>query len=192
MDGEPVKVQGKEHADTEAKTLGATLKAPDDGGALAPQADIATLAPVDPAVLAQSDSAKDAEIAALKAQLAQITTKTVQVTEGATPEPMSRVPAGVPRKYDGILDDKAKADLKRRGVEITRIVLEESETIPPTGLFLGHNGRGYNIVPGTEVDVPNFLLGVLDDAVMSAPVVDSKTQKVLGYRSRRKYNYRLV
>ncbi len=194
---EPIKEQGKEVADARAKVIAASLKPGDDDASMPPQPDLGAALPAD-------TSEKDAEIEALKAQLAakdetigklEATkvaggTKTVRTDGGAVPE--SKVPAGVPRTYDGILDDKRKAELKRLGIETTRIVLEENETIPPTGLFLGHNGRGYNIVPGEEVDVPNFLLGVLNDAVMSAPVVDSKSQKVLGYRNRMKYPYRKV
>lgn len=153
--------------------------------------------------------AKDEEIAALKAsqadfekrfndflKSAQPLVTTVQKADEDPEEAARRahgqVPLAIPREYSGQMDAKTKKALKDAGIEVKTIVLEENETIPPTGLFLGHNGRSYMIVPGEEVDVPDFLLGVLNDAVMSAPVVDSKTQKVLGYRSRSKYPYRLV
>lgn len=127
-----------------------------------------------------------------RAELAEaaLQTKTVNTTAGAVPS--GKIPAGVPRRYEGTLDDKAKAELKKMGLNLVRIVLEENDAIPPTGLFVGHNGRGYMIVPGEEVDVPDFLLNVLNDAVMSAPVVDSKSQKVLGYRNRSRYPYRVI
>lgn len=102
------------------------------------------------------------------------------------------IPLEAPRTYSGQMDPKVKKAFEAAGIKVQTIVLEENETIPPTGLFVGHNGRSYMIVPGEEVDVPDFLLNVLNDAVMSAPVVDSKTQKVLGYRNRSKYPYRLV
>lgn len=206
---EPVKERGKENADARAQAIADALKSDDDGGSMAPQGDLTAATP--PAMPPASDAAKDDEIARLKAQLEaaekarvdaearaeeaiKLQPRTI-ISEGdedAESPAAARVPSGVPRKYENILDDAAKAELKRLGIETTDIVLEENEAIPPTGLFLGHNGRGYIIVPGEPVSVPNFLLGVLDDAVMSTPVVDSKTRKVLGYRDRRRYNYRLV
>lgn len=127
---------------------------------------------------------------------AQPLVTTVQKAE-EDPEEQARaahgqVPIDAPRQYSGQMDPKAKKAFKAAGIDVKTIVLEENESIPPTGLFVGHNGRSYVIMPGEEVDVPDFLLGVLNDAVMSAPVVDAKTQKVLGYRNRSKYPYRLV
>lgn len=72
-----------------------------------------------------------------------------------------------------------------------RIVLEESEDIPPTGLFIGHNGRSYLVRCGEEVNVPLGVLGILDDAIVSVPIRDSGN-RVVGTRQRRRFNYRRV
>lgn len=205
---EPEKIQGKENADARASEI-ATPKA-DDGGTMQGQGSLDD-------ALGQQEQGTEDEVAALKEKLAaaqtaqaedqaarleaerradeaekKLATKTVVTDGGEVPTPAGKVPAGIPRRYEGKLDDKEKSRLARAGLNIVTIVLEENETIPPTGLYLGHNGRGYVIVPGEEVDVPDFLLNVLNDAVMSAPVVDNKTQKVLGYRNRLRYPYRKI
>jgi hypothetical protein len=72
------------------------------------------------------------------------------------------------------------------------VVLEENEDIPPTGLYVGHNGTGYLIRSGEPVRVPEHVLHVLDDAIMDAPVINPADRKVMGYRPRRRYNYREV
>ena len=72
------------------------------------------------------------------------------------------------------------------------IHLEENDDIPPTGLYLGHNGTGYLIKPGEPVSVPSFLLGILDAAVMTASITDPVTRQVIGHRERIRYPYRLV
>ena len=76
--------------------------------------------------------------------------------------------------------------------DTVKIILEESEHIPPTGLFLGHNGDSFILMPGVPANIPRKLLTVLDDAVMSSPITEPGTQNVIGYRDRMKYPYRLV
>jgi len=76
--------------------------------------------------------------------------------------------------------------------DTVRIVVEENDDIPPTGLFLGHNGKGYLIRPGEPVDVPKHIVEILDHAVMSSPQIDPGTKQVIGYRERMKYPYRIV
>jgi len=76
--------------------------------------------------------------------------------------------------------------------ETVKIILEENDDIPPTGLFLGHNGKGYLIRAGEPVDVPRHVLDILDNAVMSSPQIDPTTRNVVGYRDRMRYPYRIV
>lgn len=92
----------------------------------------------------------------------------------------------------------AKAKTKRSAAveavapTTVRIILDESDDIPPTGLFLGLNGRGYMLRPGLEVDIPLGLKEILDHAVISTPDVDPATKQIRGYRNRLKYTYRQV
>ena len=71
-----------------------------------------------------------------------------------------------------------------------RIILEEDSAIPPVGLFIGANGKTYILMAGVEAQVPREVLSVLDDAVVSMPVVDPQSQRVTGYRSRLRFPYR--
>lgn len=88
---------------------------------------------------------------------------------------------------------KIKKPVASNGLnKTTRIVIEENDDIPPTGLPIGLNGMVYVIRPGEEVDVPPGVLEVLDHAVMSVPQVDPQTKQVVGYRDRMRYPYRVV
>jgi len=71
-----------------------------------------------------------------------------------------------------------------------RIQLEEGEEIPPSGLFIGVNGRSYLLQPGMEADVPVGVLDVLENAVMSVPRIDPQTRRVVGYKNKLRYPYR--
>ena len=73
-----------------------------------------------------------------------------------------------------------------------RIILEENDNIPPTGLFVGENGRGYLIRAGEEVDVPPGVLEILANAITSVPTVDPQSLQVIGYREKMMYPYRVV
>ena|SRR5215469_6716855 len=73
-----------------------------------------------------------------------------------------------------------------------RIILEEDPGIPPTGLFIGGNGKTYMLMAGVEASVPQEVISVLNDAVISVPTIDPSTQRVIGYRSRLRFPYRRV
>lgn len=86
---------------------------------------------------------------------------------------------------------KAKAKVKDTSDRIW-IQLEENEDIPPTGLFLGHNGNGYLIEAGKPVHVPPHIVEILDHAVITVPQVDPTTRRVIGHRERMRFPYRRV
>lgn len=201
---EPEKIRGKEKADDRAKEVAAAAaqsegfmeQQPPIDEVIPPASPAAPEAPAtEPAAAPQGSSDVD-DLKALVAKqsemiaqlLAAAATTVVAAEPAAAPDPF----ATMSREFSGQVDAKARKAAAALGVEYVTIILEEGNDIPPTGLFLGHNGRSYMITPGEPVDVPDFLLGVLDDAIMSAPVVDGKTQKVLGYRNRMKYPYRRV
>jgi hypothetical protein len=70
-----------------------------------------------------------------------------------------------------------------------KIFLSENDEIPPTGLFVGLNGRGYLLRAGEEIDVPVGVLEILENAVTSVPQVDPQTRQVVGYRNRLRYPF---
>lgn len=72
-----------------------------------------------------------------------------------------------------------------------KVKLAHSKDIPPSGLYIGHNGRGYLLKPGLEAEVPEFLLDVLDNAVATEPVTDN-SGRVKGYEERPRFMYSIV
>jgi hypothetical protein len=78
------------------------------------------------------------------------------------------------------------------GEQMVRIILEESEEIPPTGQFVGLNGRTWIIRPGEEVEVPQGVVEVLQNAVTRVPVVDPQTRQVVDYRDRTRLPFRIL
>ena len=72
-----------------------------------------------------------------------------------------------------------------------KIRLEHSDAIPPTGQFIGVNGVGYLLLPNAEVEVPEFLLDALDNAVESVPVRNEQGA-VVGYQQRTRLPYTIV
>lgn len=101
-------------------------------------------------------------------------------TEAALREAHGEDPPAEPKK-------KAKGMPKR-----VWIILEESDDIPPTGLFVSHNGNPYLIRTGEPVHVPEFLLGILDAAIQTVSITDPTTRRVVGHRDRMRYSYRRV
>ena len=100
-----------------------------------------------------------------------------------------------PIKMEPALVDTAPVRAKAKAV-ITeprvRIILEDNDGIPPTGLFLGAQGVGYMLKANMPADVPASIIGILDTAVMSTPIVDPETMQVTGYRDRLRFPYRVV
>lgn len=72
------------------------------------------------------------------------------------------------------------------------IILEENPEIPPTGQFVGYNGRGYLIRPGEEVTVPRGVVEILEHAITSMPHTDPSTGQIVGHRDRMRYPFRVV
>jgi len=84
----------------------------------------------------------------------------------------------------------AKQRKPRKPKGYVRILLEESEEIPPSGLFIGVNDKSYLLQPGEPVDVPQGVVDVLENAVMSTPRIDPQSKRVVGYRDRLRYPFR--
>jgi hypothetical protein len=74
-----------------------------------------------------------------------------------------------------------------------RIILEDNDDIPPTGQFFGINGKGFILKSGVEAEVPESIIGILNDAIQSAPVRDpDNNNKIIGYKDRLRFPYRVV
>lgn len=85
----------------------------------------------------------------------------------------------------------SKATTGPNEVTRTRIILAKNDEVPPSGLFIGHNGVGYKLLPGKEADVPDFLLDILDNAVVKKPVVGDNG-RITGFEDSPRYPYTVV
>lgn len=103
---------------------------------------------------------------------------TINITEVVRP-----APAAVPNKV-------TKATKAVPAEKRIRILLEENDEIPPTGLFLAVNGTGYVLRAGEEADVPEFLLDILNHAEVSTPRTEG--DRVVGYKTRSRFPYRII
>lgn len=74
---------------------------------------------------------------------------------------------------------------------LVRIILEESDAVPPGGLFVGANGRNWTLPAGRPIDVPQVVLNVLDLAVYLKPVQDDDGV-IVGHREALRFPYRTV
>lgn len=72
------------------------------------------------------------------------------------------------------------------------IRLEDSEAVPPTGLFVGLNGRGYLLRTSVPLHVPKGVLEILRNAKEAQPVFDPTTLQVLEWVERPKYQFSIV
>ena len=129
----------------------------------------------EPAALSQEVQDQLAELAALKAAQAAQPIR-VQKAGDFNPDPVVNKASVAPLS-------KAKR---------IRIILEDNEAIPPTGLFIQPNGRPYLLMPSVEVDVPVEVISVLNDAITEVAVIDNLTMKVVGFRKRLRFPYQVV
>ena len=93
---------------------------------------------------------------------------------------------------DTAVEAAPKVRKVKKPVDRIKIILEENDDIPPTGLFLAVNGVSYLIKAGSEVEVPPHVVEVLQNAITSMPSVDPQTGQVLGFRDRMRYPFRIV
>lgn len=85
-----------------------------------------------------------------------------------------------------------KKVIQTSGPRTYRIKVEESAEIPPTGLFLGHNGRSFMLKPGVPIDAPDFLIEILDHAIVTVPVIHPATNQVMGHRDKHRFPYQYL
>lgn len=128
-------------------------------------------------------SEEDAEAAALASEQAEAETQR-RIDEAITADRLKRAEKAAQAK-----EEAGVAPLK--GGKRVTIMLEESDDIPPTGLFLGVNGRSYMIRPGEEAEVPEEVVHCLNDAVMATPKTDQQGN-VIDYRNRLRFPYRII
>lgn len=86
---------------------------------------------------------------------------------------------------------KRKAIQKEVKPEMVKLQLEEVDNMAPTGQFFGINGKAFNLRPGEPAIVPIGILNILNDAIMSVPILNADST-VSGYRDRLRFPYRII
>ena len=89
---------------------------------------------------------------------------------------------------------------KPRVEKRTRIILEDSDEIPPGGQYFSIMGekdgkpfnRNWMIQSGEEVEAPEELIGLLNASIVSIPIKNPATKQVIGYRDRQRFPYRVL
>jgi hypothetical protein len=72
-----------------------------------------------------------------------------------------------------------------------KIVLQDTDRIPPTGQFFGVNGKFYQLRAGEEAMVPIGIIDVLKNAKELHPIKDGMN-RVVGQRERLRFPYTVV
>ena len=75
--------------------------------------------------------------------------------------------------------------------DYVKIVLEDSERIPPTGQYFGVNGKSYMLRAGEEARCPRGIIDVLDNAIETHSIQNSMGQ-IVGSRNRHRFPYRVI
>lgn len=73
--------------------------------------------------------------------------------------------------------DSAPVKMAAADTKLVWIQLDEHDDIPKDGLSVSHNGVGYLIKAGEPVQVPHFLLGVLDESRFDYREVDAPSKQ---------------
>lgn len=103
----------------------------------------------------------------------------------ATPAKKTRAKKATPAKAT------AKDSTESDGVKRVWIILQKTDEVPPSGLHLGHNGTGYLLKAGKKAYVPEFLLDILDNAVVKKPIIGDNG-RVSGYEDSPRFPYQVV
>lgn len=124
------------------------------------------------------------EVESLEASVASASTPERKKRSNGMAKPGQEEPVV---KRGGRQDVPKHTGLSGKRVDIT---LHDSDRIPPGGQFIGINGLSFMLLPGVRANVPVELLSVLDDAVMTEPVLNDRLQ-VEGHRDVPRLTYTL-
>lgn len=95
--------------------------------------------------------------------------------------------AATKAKLESNLGDAPVVEKEKRVL----IVLQDNDNIPPTGQYIGLNGRNWHLRPGEEALVPIGVCEILDNAVELAAIKDG-SQRIIGHRNRMRFPYTVV